>query len=257
MRNLLPALALAGAVSLFATAPMANAQSGGSSDSSSGSDSGSNAGMTMTMPGMGMPGMGMGMSGMGMPGMGMGMSGMGMPGMGMGMSGMGMSGMGMPGMGMGMSSTSSTSSTSSSSSTSASGSSSYTCAYGQVTPFVVPQSGVDQNGRPFIYQAQGIYGPYDGFGYPVTINTIGVSNGSTFQRSSHGYIPSPCPSSSSLSGVGSLGSLGTLGSSFGYPSMGASSSGTWGGWWGSTPASAGAVFPSPGMLPALGSGLYR
>jgi len=233
MRNLLPALALASAVSLFATAPMANAQ-GGSSDSGSDTSSSASSGMTMGMPGMGMQGMGMpgmGMSGYGMSGMGM--SGYGMSGM--GMSGYGMSGMGMSGYGMSGASTLS-------SGTSSSGSSSTTCAIGQVVPFMVPQSGIDQNGRPFVYQAQGIYGPYDGFGYPVTINTIGISNGSQFQRSSHGYIPSPCPSSTSSAFGGSLGT--------GYSALGASNSGTWGGWWGSTPTSAGAVLPSPGMLPS-------
>src|SRR5829696_4641697 len=68
--------------------------------------------------------------------------------MGMGGTGSDMSytgGMGMmPGMGMGMGM---------SSSNGDSTSQSYTCAYGQVMPFVVPQPGVDQLGRQFFYQA--------------------------------------------------------------------------------------------------------
>ncbi len=191
MRRLLPALALAAATTLYAALP-ANAQNGGTTYGSSTSGS--------EMSGMGMSGMGM--PGMGMPGMDM--SGMG--GMPMGMSGMsmmpGMGGMGMmPGMsGMGMASSS------------WSGGQSYTCAIGQVVPFFVPQQGLDQAGRPYVYQVQGIYGPYDGFGYPVQIMSMGLNGGVPFSRQTIGYLPSPCP-------AGALGGLG------------GSSAGTWGGWW--------------------------
>jgi hypothetical protein len=166
MRHLLPAIALAAAVTLFAAVPTAGAQNGD----------------------MGMGGYGSGMSYDG--------------GMGMGLGGMGM-GM-MPGMGMGMGM---------SSSNGDSTSQSYTCAYGQVLPFVVPQQGIDQLGRPFFYQAQGTYGPYDGFGYPVVIQTIGSQpGGQPFARLSRGYIPSPCPvGMGGMSGLSSLGSMGMPG----------------------------------------------
>jgi hypothetical protein len=146
----------------------------------------------------GMGGMGMGMSGMGM-------SGMSMPGMGM-MGGMGMSGMGMSG-------------------TSGMGSSSgqgYTCAIGQTVPFFQPQQGIDQAGRPYFYQVQGLYGPYDGFGYPVQIMSQGLNGGVPFGRQTIGYLPSPCPVGAMGGQAGMMGGLGV---------SGASSSGTWGGWW--------------------------
>jgi len=147
--------------------------------------------------------------------------------MGMGGTGSDMSytgGMGMmPGMGMGMGM---------SSSNGDSTSQSYTCAYGQVMPFVVPQPGVDQLGRQFFYQAQGTYGPYDGFGFPVVIQTIGFQpGGQPFARFSRGYIPSPCPAGmGGMSGMSSLGSMGMTGMGM-MPGM---SSG-WGSPWSTVP----------------------
>jgi len=163
MRHLLPAVALASAVSLFAMVPLASAQNGGGSGPMA--------------PGMG-PGMGPSMG----PGMGPSMS----PGMGPGM-GPGMS----PSMGPTMPSASAGS---------ADGSTlslppvqQFTCALGQVVPFSVPVQGFDQSGRPYFFQTNGAYGPYDGYGYPVQTTMIGQYGGLPMQRQSQGYIPSPCP----------------------------------------------------------------
>jgi hypothetical protein len=73
------------------------------------------------------------------------------------------------------------------------GTTTYTCAYGQVLPFSIPRFGFDQLGRPFFFNVEGWYGPYDGFGYPVAISTIGFYGGQPFARVTHGYIPLPCP----------------------------------------------------------------
>jgi len=69
----------------------------------------------------------------------------------------------------------------------------FTCALGQVVPFSVPVQGFDQSGRPYFFQTNGWYGPYDGNGYPVVTTMIGQYGGAPMQRQSQGYIPSPCP----------------------------------------------------------------
>jgi hypothetical protein len=69
----------------------------------------------------------------------------------------------------------------------------FTCALGQVVPFSVPVQGLDQSGRPYFFQTNGWYGPYDGNGYPVVTTMIGQYGGAPMQRQSQGYIPSPCP----------------------------------------------------------------
>jgi hypothetical protein len=181
MRHLLPALALASAVSLFAAVPMASAQNGG-------------------MPPYGAGyGMASGMGPMMGSGMGSGMDAATMAALAAAMAGQ------------------------SSSSTNGSGQTQYTCAIGQVMPFNVPVNGIDSTGRPYFFQTNGWYGPYDGFGYPVVTQMIGQYGGVPMQRTSQGYIPSPCPVSSTAGGLGSgygsmgYGSMGSM--SMGYPSM--------------------------------------
>jgi hypothetical protein len=161
MRHLLPAVVLASAVSLFA-APLASAQYGG--------------GSAPMVPGMG-PGAGQSMG----PGMG--------PSMGPGMS---------PSMGPGMApSTAGTMPVATVSSTDSTlalpPAQQFTCALGQVVPFSIPVQGLDQSGRPYFFQTNGWYGPYDGYGYPVVTTMIGNYGGTPMQRQSQGYIPSPCP----------------------------------------------------------------
>ena len=163
MRHLLPAVALASAVSLFAIVPLA-------SDTE-------RRGSAPMAPGMG-PGMGPSMG----PGMGPSMS----PGMGPGM-GPGMS----PSMGPTMPSASAGSTDGST--LSLPPAQQFTCALGQVVPFSGPVQGLDQSGRPYFFQTDGSYGPYDGFGYPVQTTMIGQYGGLPMQRQSQGYIPSPCP----------------------------------------------------------------
>ncbi len=207
MRRLLPALALAGAVSLFAAVPLASAQYGGGSTSdgsSMGSSMGSGMGSSM--------GSGMGMG----PGMGTGMGG---PGMGMS-SGMGMSG----GMAPAMPSASAASGVATTQ---------FTCALGQVVPFQVPVQGLDQTGRPYFFMTTGWYGPYDGFGYPIVTQMVGQYGGVPMQRQSQGYIPSPCPvppGGAPLSAMGGSSvagmSLGSMPMSSMPMSMGAASMGS-------------------------------
>jgi hypothetical protein len=66
-------------------------------------------------------------------------------------------------------------------------------AFGPTTPFYVPQAGVDPAGRPFALEVAGWYGPYDGFGYPVVVNTVGVYAGVPVARTRLGYVPAPFP----------------------------------------------------------------
>jgi hypothetical protein len=155
MRHVLPAVALASAVSLFAMVPLASAQNGG--------------GSAPMAPGMG-PGMGSGMGPSMSPGMG--------PSMGPGMSPM------MP---------SASAASTDGSTLSLPPAQQFTCALGQVVPFSVPVQGFDQSGRPYFFQTNGWYGPYDGSGYPVQTTMIGQYGGVPMQRQSQGYIPSPCP----------------------------------------------------------------
>jgi len=93
----------------------------------------------------------------------------------------------------------------------------YTCATGQVIPFSLPRSGVDQTGRNFFFNVDGWYGPYDGIGYPVVTNTIGFYGGQSIARSSRGYIPSPCPVAGG--GLASFSGMPVMPSTMGMPSM--------------------------------------
>jgi len=159
MRHVLPAVALASAVSLFAMVPLASAQNGG--------------GSAPVAPGMG-PGTGPGMGPSMSPGMG--------PSMGPGMS---------PSMGPMMPSTSAVSTDGST--LSLPPVQQFTCALGQVVPFSIPVQGLDQSGRPYFFQTNGVYGPYDGLGYPLQTTMIGQYGGVPIQRQTQAYIPSPCP----------------------------------------------------------------
>src|SRR3954447_23985389 len=67
------------------------------------------------------------------------------------------------------------------------------CAIGQAPPFDMPQAGVDPLGRPFAIRVMGVYGPYDGFGYPLVVNTVGMYAGLPYARATRGYVPTPCP----------------------------------------------------------------
>ncbi len=67
------------------------------------------------------------------------------------------------------------------------------CAIGQTAPFAIPQAGVDPFGRPFAIQMMGVYGPYDGFGYPLMVRSVGMYAGLPYARASVGYVPAPCP----------------------------------------------------------------
>ena len=60
-------------------------------------------------------------------------------------------------------------------------------------PFYVPQAGVDPVGRPYALQVSGAYLPYDGFGYPVVVNTVGTYNGVPVARTTFRYVPVPAP----------------------------------------------------------------
>jgi hypothetical protein len=67
------------------------------------------------------------------------------------------------------------------------------CAFGQVAPFDIPQMGFDPVGRPFALRVVGVYGPYDGLGYPLWVNTTGFYAGVPYTRATLGYVPAPCP----------------------------------------------------------------
>ena len=67
------------------------------------------------------------------------------------------------------------------------------CAIGQTAPFAMPQAGVDPFGRPFAIQVMGVYGPYDGFGYPMMVNSVGTYAGRPYARAYVSYAPAPCP----------------------------------------------------------------
>jgi hypothetical protein len=67
------------------------------------------------------------------------------------------------------------------------------CAIGQAAPFAMPQAGVDPFGRPFAIQVMAVYGPYDGFGYPLMVNSVGTYAGRPYARAYVSYVPMPCP----------------------------------------------------------------
>jgi hypothetical protein len=69
------------------------------------------------------------------------------------------------------------------------------CAFGAIVPFSIPQMGVDPLGRPFAIQINGVYGPYDGFGYPLRFDSIGFVGGRPYARAVVSYVPAPCPPS--------------------------------------------------------------
>jgi hypothetical protein len=64
---------------------------------------------------------------------------------------------------------------------------------GPTAPFYVPQAGIDPAGRPYRLQVAGAYGPYDGQGYPVIINTVGIYGGVPVARTTVRYVPVPFP----------------------------------------------------------------
>jgi hypothetical protein len=65
--------------------------------------------------------------------------------------------------------------------------------FGLTAPFYVPQAGVDPAGRPYALQVSGAYGPYDGLGYPVIVNTVGTYAGVPVARTTFRYVPVPAP----------------------------------------------------------------
>src|SRR5262245_40879227 len=58
-------------------------------------------------------------------------------------------------------------------------------------PFCVPRAGLDAIGRPYALQGSGAYLPYDGFGYPVVVNTVGTYAGVPVARTAFRYVPVP------------------------------------------------------------------
>ena len=65
--------------------------------------------------------------------------------------------------------------------------------YYPTAPFYMPQMGVDPFGRPYTLQIAGAYGPFDGFGYPVVVNTVGFYGGLPIARTSLRYVPAAVP----------------------------------------------------------------
>ncbi len=65
--------------------------------------------------------------------------------------------------------------------------------YGPIAPFYVPQAGIDPFGRPFALAVAGWYGSYNGLGYPVVVNTVGVYAGVPIVRTWLGFVPVPAP----------------------------------------------------------------
>jgi hypothetical protein len=56
--------------------------------------------------------------------------------------------------------------------------------FAPTAPFYVPQTGIDPFGRPYALQVAGAYGPFDGLGYPVVVNTVGFYGGVPLARRS-------------------------------------------------------------------------
>jgi hypothetical protein len=52
-------------------------------------------------------------------------------------------------------------------------------------------AGIDPVGRPHALQVSGAYGPFDGLGYPVVVNTVGTYAGVPVARTAFRYVPVP------------------------------------------------------------------
>jgi hypothetical protein len=65
--------------------------------------------------------------------------------------------------------------------------------FAPTVPFYVPQTGIDPFGRPYALQVAGAYGPFDGLGYPVVVNTVGFYGGVPLARTTFRYVPVAVP----------------------------------------------------------------